>query len=109
MPSHAELFCVSHHFIVFLTTRTTDLATLLLKCSVALQAERSVCLFLQDLFLDLDDFMHDIIGVCSLLLWFSKAFGVITQSCLPGNLQHMKNDVQCAVALVEESMAWLEK
>lgn len=53
--------------------------------------------------------MHDIIGVCSLLLWFSKAFGVITQSCLPGNLQHMKNDVQCAVALVEESMAWLEK
>lgn len=68
-----------------------------------------VCLFFQDLFLDLDNFMHDIIGVCSLLLWFSKAFGVITQSCLPGNLQHMKNDVQCAVALVEESMAWLEK
>lgn len=42
MPSHAELFCVSHSFIGFLTTRATDLATLLLKCSVALQAERSV-------------------------------------------------------------------
>lgn len=42
MPSHAELFCVSRRFIVFITTRATDLVTLLLKCSVALQAERSV-------------------------------------------------------------------
>lgn len=43
-------------------------------------------------FSDLDDFMHDIIGVCSLLLWFSEGFGVITQCSLPENLQCVKND-----------------